>query len=290
MPERYFQKFPQVAYNDAKSLEITRRVVFNDNTLRNPYLFYPYDVAEGERHDQFANRYYGDSYYSWLIYLSNGIVDPYYESYLTQNEFEEFLHKKYGSVYTAKTRIKHYQNNWFGQDKIPPSEFDALPATLLQYWEPVLRADGTITSYARRKLETVLDTNKINKYAVSNTNFVTDEVCTVTFDTGVTGRGQVASVIDGYVYLQHLSGTTETSNTVSVTANSTIYGTDSGVNTSFTSVTECAKNMLDEEEVYYTGVTYFDYEVERNEANKTIRVLDADYAKDVASKVKKLLK
>ena len=98
MSERYFDKFPIITYANNQARDITERVVFTDNTLKNPYVFYPYTIETYERPDQFANRYYDDSFYSWLLYLSNSVVDPYYEWYLQEEELSELIQKKYLSL------------------------------------------------------------------------------------------------------------------------------------------------------------------------------------------------
>jgi len=42
-----------------------------------------------------------------------------------------------------------------------------------------------------------------------------------------------------------------------------------------------AENLTPDEEIYWIPVTYYDYENENNEKNKTIRVLDNKYTSDV---------
>ena len=94
MPEdRYFDKFPQIQYSNTASIDITRRVTITDIAYFNPYIFYTYDISEHERPDQFSYRYYDDQFKTWLVYLSNKIVDPYYEWYLSDDEFNSFLTK-----------------------------------------------------------------------------------------------------------------------------------------------------------------------------------------------------
>ena len=91
MAEKYFEKFPIVTYANNQAIDITERVIFTDNTLKNPYVFYTYDINHYERPDQFAYRYYGDQYYSWLLYLSNNITDPYYDWYIREDELNSLI-------------------------------------------------------------------------------------------------------------------------------------------------------------------------------------------------------
>ena len=85
MADRYFDKFPLVYYSNNFVVDITRRVALLESVSTNPYAFYPYDIEDNERADQFCSRYYDDAYKSWVIYLGNKIADPYYEWYLQNN-------------------------------------------------------------------------------------------------------------------------------------------------------------------------------------------------------------
>ena len=75
-----------------------------------------------------------------------------------------------------------------------------------------------------------------------------------------------------------------------ITPSSYIYGTESGVNNSIYTSSLYAQNFDSDEEAYYSAVTYYDYEVEKNESKKSIKVLDQPYAKQTANILKKLLK
>ena len=217
---------------------------------------------------------------------------------MSNDEFTNFIIKKYGDYYTAESRIKYYKNNWVGQEDISVSAFDSLPASLLKYWEPKIGSANKIAGYSRKQVEWTLNTNKILAYTVSNTQFTIDEVCTIYFDAYHSGKGQVLSYVqdtantaNSVVYLQHVSGDYYLSNTVQISNNvSYIYGHDSQVNTYFTGVICTANNISDEESVYWSPVTYIDYETDKNEFNKTIRVLDSDYKQIIADNLKDLLK
>lgn len=296
--DRYFTSFPITTYNSKPAVDITRRVVMLNNVLKNPYLFYPYEITANERADQFSNRYYEDQYKSWILYLSNGIVDPYYEWYLTHDEFTYFIAKKYGSADLASEKTKHYICNWENSDNISISRYDSLPATLKKYWTPDYQNSNKIMSYKRKEINQILNTNSIRAYTVSNTSFINDEIVNIVFDEAHTGKGQVLSIIDSKIYVQHTSGftleqTLVTQNgieTIEITGSSYIYGQESQVNTAFTSAVSITDNLLPEEEVYWTPLTYYDYEVNKNEYNKTLKVLDKSYSKQVADNLKDILK
>lgn len=327
MAERYFEKFPTITYSNTLIKDLTRRVIFTDNTLKNPYSFYPYDLSHYERPDQFAYRYYGDQYYSWLLYYTNDVVDPYYDWYLPQDEFHEFIVRKYGSLEIAQTKIKYYRTNWATSEPITVSAYNALPATLINYWTPQVGVNGRSISYVRKAEDIIINTNNIRGYSVNNSvSFTIDENVKINFDDNHIGAGQIMATangtkiiseteygaltgdnkdfyepnydqngqFDGYIrkktiYVYHTSGHTLTNAEVIISSSSYLYGKESGTNTVFTTANSFANNFLPEEESYYSPVTFYEYENEKNEEKKTIKVLDEPYAQPVAKLLKDLL-
>ena len=112
--DRYFNNFPVINYSNTAAVDITKRIVFLNNVLKNPYLFYPYEIDSYERAEQFSYRYYSDQYKDWVVYLGNQVVDPYYEWYLDYETFKQF---KYANDVQFEIR---YTINFKGEDmKIP---------------------------------------------------------------------------------------------------------------------------------------------------------------------------
>ena len=95
MSGEYFDKFPDISYNNVLVKDITKRVNFLKETLQDPYSFLPYTIKEGERAEDIAYHYYGDSNYTWLIYLANNIIDPYNEWPMDEYTFNQYLISKY---------------------------------------------------------------------------------------------------------------------------------------------------------------------------------------------------
>lgn len=269
--EKYFDKFPLTAYSNSVVIDITKRVKVLDRVSSNPYAFYPFDIGNAERADSLSYRYYDDSYMSWLLYISNEIVDPYYEWYLSEEELEEFVTKKYGNLSDSKIKVKHYRNNWENADPITASAYNALNDEQKHYWQAEYR-NGSIYQYKRKQEDFKASTNKLVSYEVSNTGFIVDELCDVVFSTGVTGRGQVVESSNNTLYLQHING----SHNETVSGNSYVYGRESTVNTALTAVNSVTNCISSSVLFYYTPITYYDYEYEKNEFNRTIRVIDKD--------------
>lgn len=291
--ERYFEKFQTISYANTTVRNITQRTTILQSVYNNPILYYPYDIRQGERPDMIADRYYDDQYMAWLLYLSNSVIDPYYDWYLDPTTFDAFLTKKYGSLANAVNKIKYYRNNWYNDQNpiISASVYNALPSTSVKFYEPV-PINGVVTNnpgeYTRRKEDWKIQTNAIAKYEVANgVSFTTDEIVDVNFSLTISGSGQVTFANTTTVILQHLSGTVTTG---TITGSSYLYGRESKTNTVFTSATSVVNNIPAGESSFWSPVTYFDYENEINERNKSILVLKSIYSNKVSKQLKDLLK
>jgi len=256
----------------------------------NPYVYYPYDIDAFERPDQISNEYYSDPYKSWIIYLTNDIVDPYYEWYMNQEEFTDHIKLKYGTVETATDKILHYRNNYDGDEAISVSRFNSLSSALVKYWNPVYSNSSKIISYARKTTDWVVNTNKILSYSVANTSFINNEIVDIVFSNSNKGKGQIASVSNNTIFVQHVSGVYNTSSNVTISGTSYIYGRESNVNTHFTTATIVASNISAEEESYWTSVSYYDFENEKNEYNKSVRLLDNRYSTTFSNNFRDIMK
>jgi hypothetical protein len=282
MSERYFQKFPITNYLNTYVVDITKRATLLNKVYTNPFIFYPYEIND-ERADQLSHRYYDDAYQSWIIYFSNKIVDPYYEWHLNENEFNEFINSKYGSYELAYQKVKFYRNDWVGQENVSVNYYDNLLPDSKKYWEPVYGYSNKTVSYKRVEQDWVVNTNQIVSYTVSaNSNFIKDEICKINLGSKI-GKGQILSSSNTAIFLQHMSGT------YTGTSSGYIYGTESGSNVAFTAVNSVADNISAEEEIYWKPVTYFEYENEKNEYNRTVRVIDKTYEQKISDDLKTLM-
>lgn len=106
---KYFNQFPTIEYND----QFMRNIMLNSqiigDVMKKYEVFYEYIIKEGQRADHIARDYYGDPYYTWIVYLSNKIVDPYSQWPLDYEDLIRSIEKKYGvSIHQTKQMISHY--------------------------------------------------------------------------------------------------------------------------------------------------------------------------------------
>lgn len=270
----YFEKFQIINYNNYQALDLVSNAKLVERFIKNPYVYYPYELDSNQRPDVISSQYYDDPYYTWLIYYGNKVVDPYHDWYLPNDDFNNFIAGKYGSVENAQKRIIFYRTNWYADDRqISPSLFEnTISSAEKKYWEKKFNEDvGVLLYYYRKPTDILMNTNKI-----------------ITFSTTNTGSFSRGDLIDVRRNSQDI-GTAEVliSNTSSVTVKN-IYLTQGNVvdgdilrsdsNTSITAtVTSTLKttvNIPDAEMAYWEPVTYYDYENELNTSKKTIKLVD----------------
>jgi len=113
----YFSYLPEKKYkidgleskNNQTVTDITKRFRILQLLNSEEAFYYDYQVKEGERPDQIAHKLYGDARLDWVVLLVNEIHDRYYEFPLSQNEFDEFIRKQYGSVSSAQGLTHHFE-------------------------------------------------------------------------------------------------------------------------------------------------------------------------------------
>ena len=288
MSDRYFEKFKRVSYANNIVVDITQRTVILNTILNNPYLFYPYDISDNERPDQISDRYYNDQYMSWLIYMSNKMYDPYYQWYLNNDEFTKYLKKKYDSeIYDLQQKVAFYRNNWYESSDITIGTFSSLSNDLHRYWEPVYAMNSNrVISYRRKKEDWKISTNYVISYTVNSDNYMNNEIVDIYRDGLKVSQAQVCGKSSNTLIVQHISGTVL--NTFE--GSSYIVGRESSSNNVWVSSKSIANNIPSAEVSYWSPVTIFDLEMEINESNKTVKLLDSNYASQTAKQLKSLLK
>lgn len=284
MAKKFFKNMPTVQYANNIARNLLTRVQIDESVRQQLSAFYPYEMPDHKRGDVLAFQYYDDPYMDWLVYLSNGVVDPYYDQYLSYNQLSKHITKKYGSVYNARSKIKHYEINWADQTvEKTPAEWAALPTNHKKYWAPLLDEFDNIAYYVRKELEATKRTNKLIAIAVDDpSGYTLDENVEQTTGSVVDARGNVDYANTTHIVLKHITGSF--ANNVAVT------GVESGHSQTSEGVVVLSDDIPDDEFVYWSAVTYFDYEDSLNEQRKSIRLLNSAYADQAYENLKMLMK
>ncbi len=110
---RYFQQLPKISYSDFTGNQITLtnlliRVDVIPELLKDPLLYYSYDVQEGDTPEIVADKYYGSTDDFWLVMFSNQALDPQWDWPLSYLNFSKYIVDQYGSLANAQSQIDHY--------------------------------------------------------------------------------------------------------------------------------------------------------------------------------------
>lgn len=264
---RYFDRFPVVDYDGVVAKNILTRVDFTDQTKKEIYSTFQFTLEEGfERPDILSYNYYGSSQFDWMIYLTNNIVDPYYDYYRPAEDFKSYIESKYGSATNARSIIKFYRNNWHTDERlITVAQYEALladeTANLRKYWKPKLANTGVILGYERIKEDWVVSTNKIVSLSLAQSpaDFVVgDRVSQAS--TSAYATVDFVDTVNNTLTVKHVTGT--------FAAN-----TSEGIS----EVTLIKQNITDEEASYWYAVNAYEDEQEINEVKKNVAVLKSSY-------------
>lgn len=293
---KYFTNLPIINYSNTYVRNILSRVKMSDEFSMNASAFYPYvqeeSSASGLRYENLAFDYYDDTDDGWVIWMTNSIVDPYYDVHLSENDFNKFIEKKYGSVKKAQETVKFYKNNYYQDDRIiSQGAYDALTSKAKKFWSPSVGYDNYVIGYERAKDDIIISTNKILTIEINleddSKPFIVDEKVTQPNATGYVSFSNTT-----FVSIQHIEGQFVANSAISPYAAIPIIGATSGANGSpvFTdSIKTIVENADEVEQVYYSPVTIYEYEKELNEMKKTIKLLDRRYLPLIHSKFIELM-
>ena len=270
-----------ITYNNNVAVNIMARAKLTDEIKGDRRLFLPYTMSEGDRADLLAQAYYNSPGYSWLVWFSNEVIDPYYDLPLTELDLQDYIISKYGSIELAQRKIKHYRTNGKDDDRIlTVSEYQSLAYGIQKYWEPVLDYLFNIKHYKRKDEVQIISTNRLASISI----------------TGLTGTFKLGEEVQyngtNYGFCTYSSATELTVNNVTgqFTVDTTIIGKESGAQATITACNNTlSTTQAYEDPTYWEAVSYYDYELEENEKKKEILLMDNRYSTQVEQDLKRLM-
>lgn len=275
----YFDKLNLITYNNHLVKNIIARVRLSDSVQNNKNSFYPYTMDAEDRVDTLSNLYYEDAGYTWLIWLTNNVIDPYFDFPLNENDLYEHITAKYGSYDLAASKIKLYRNNWYDytDTTITPLQFNSLADGTQKYYEPVLDNVLNVAKYVRKRHDDTIATNKIQSIAISAVTgtFKVGEMV----QTNSTNRAFVTFVNATSITIQHITGT----------LSGTITGQESGATATIGTVYYTKQPIGAADVPFWSPVTYLEYEQDLNEAKKYIKLLDIRYTSQAVNDLRRVM-
>lgn len=265
---KYFDKFPLVDYGGIPSKNILAKVDFTEETKRDIYSSFDYVLDEdGTRGDLLSYAYYNSSKYDWLVYLTNGIVDPYHDFHMTTSNFDSYIQEKYNSIYGARETILFYRNNWAPDESmISENLYETMTMNIKKYYRPVISSTNQILGYVRRQDDWTSSTNKIIELTMDTSDLYFSDGQIIK-QTSSNASGTVVQTDSDKLIVQHVSGAFEPGPLDS--------------DASIVSVKTLAQLIPDEEAPFWAPVSAYDHEAEKNSVKRYISLIKSSYLPDV---------
>jgi hypothetical protein len=280
----YFENFPFAQYANSTVIDITKRTRVLNAVRSNPFNYYPYTVKGGLRADTIADRYYSKEMRSWMVYVSMDIIDPYYQYPLNDNDFNNYIVDKYGTVANAQAHVDYWEINWSDDDgKLSVSGYNSLPDPLKKYYNANFGIGASVLSYSRRNVDWLTVTNMIVTYNIaSNSAFQEDEIVTVYQGNTAIGNAEVTWSNTSVVVVQNVFGNTPASN-------ATLKGTTSNVTATITQRNYTSNCIAVDERIYWEPVSFWDHELSKHQQRKYISLIDSKYTTEMENELNALL-
>lgn len=167
---KYFDKFPAINYGGKLAKNIMSRVDFSDKTKADINTKFEYALSGSyTRPDLLSDAAYGSSYYDWVVYIANGVIDPYYDYLQSDSDFAKYIKGKYGSYKEAEEIILYFKNNWGPDDStLTDQMYDNLPPKIKKYYQPKLNNANVVIGYSRKHEDWIVSTNMIMDFIVDD--------------------------------------------------------------------------------------------------------------------------
>jgi len=264
---RYFSRFPLVDYNGTPAKNILARVDFTDEAKRDIYSNFDYVIQDDLiRPDFLSYTYYDSSQYDWMIYLSNNVIDPYHDYYLSTSDFEKYIVGKYGTTLSATQKTMFYRNDWASDESlITESVYDSLSASIKKYWKPRLNANNQIAGYERVKDDWTVSTNKILELVLTAkvSAFDIGDIISQA-STGAKATVVSTDTVRNSVIVQHVEEDFEVA-----------------VGEGLLEVNVLSVNIPTAENSFWSRVSAYDYEQEKNELKRYVNLIKKTYLPEV---------
>lgn len=275
----FFDKLPTITYNNMLCKNLLARAVISTKVREQKEAFYPYVMDGNDRMDIVSNDYYNTPGYTWLIWMTNNIIDPYFGTPLSEFDLTQHIIKKYGSQEAANRKIKCYRSNWYDNvsETLTPDAYNGLSSNLKKYYEPVLDVYMNLNHYHRKREDLIVNTNRIVGITISNPvgSFIEGEE----IQTDGTNYGFVTYSTETTVTAQHITGT----------FTGTITGQESGATATVDNVETLTETIAYVDVDYWAPVSFYEFEIELNEMRKSIKLLDPRFAKQAENDLKRIM-
>lgn len=274
----FFRHFPTIPYNGHYLKNLFVRLRLHEALSKDNLGLLPYQVSEGERADTVAHNYYGDSNLDWLIFLANQYLDPQFDWPLDSKTLDSLIISKYGSIQESQERILFYRTEWASDETVlSPEQYVVLADNVKKFWAPNIGVGRTPIFYERKKQDLEISTNQIIELGVDVGNIFSkgDRVSSNSVNA------EVELVSENVVTVKHVEGVFEVSE---------ILSNPDDEEATIESINIINNSIPGNEVQFWSAVTAYEFEQERNEERKQIVLVEKSFAPGIVSLVKGLVR
>ncbi len=165
---QYFDTLPKIVQTDNVGVSrvftnLMARASIIPDVLKNPLVYYSYDIQEGDTPEIVAYKYYGDSYRYWIVLFANELLDPQWSWPMDSNVFEAYMAEKYPSgnttttVYSYEKKLTQTDNS---TNTVTINTIDVNETTynsIIENTQTYTIGNSTVTIQTTKRIVTVYD-------------------------------------------------------------------------------------------------------------------------------------
>jgi hypothetical protein len=140
-------------------------------------------------------------------------------------------------------------------------------------------------SYTRKKEDWVVNTNKIHQYTIAYTTgntYTEGEILDIKTGGEIVGGAEVITSNTTSLIVRHVTGNSMANSTWT----KTLIGESSNTTATTDALVVLAEFITNATADFWTPVTYFDWELEKNESRKHIHVMNPAYVTEVSQEIR----
>lgn len=277
---KYFNTIPKIVYNNPITgnplimTNIMQRVSVVADILDNPLSYYQYYIQEGDTPDIVAYKYYGDTYRYWLVLFANQYLDPQFDWPLNYGEFADYINNQY----TAANNITSSTAN-----TVTVSLFD------LENIGGSIPGSTINVTYTYNGAQ-ITDTKLVLFYSPNTQSNTANLTISDYFTASPSLNGSYNLFTYNTIY-EYRKITTQYNRETQTTDVSTMVITQNEYN-SLPSSTTSSYTLPDGQvdvTVTKTVLSYYDWEIEQNDAKRNINLINNSYVDEFERQFKKLM-
>lgn len=290
----YFKEFPKLLYSTSLGIKnfktitnIFANVRFIKEVLLNSDIYYFYDVKDGERPEDIASKLYKDPEKHWIVLLANGVIDPQYDWVMGQQQFDEYIKKKYSSVNLQLANTDLYVSNYIlGETVYQGDSLDDASLTAQ------VAAFNSATKVLQIKFPSQTIANGESITGVNSSE--SHEILSMTMNDD--GYHWAVNTTSHYTVTEtRYNSFDKVKNTIHYNVstldfnnqNNTVAGRPLGVTNTATPLVDGTTLYID---TFIGPKSYYDFEVEANEAKRKIKLPKPEFTQVIENQFKRLMR